>query len=189
MKLSASGCIGHSIPKNRRVFGPLLKMGRTDVAMHRNVALLTRLEQIAAQPCPCEERAAYALTLIKADIARLYAWLGIGASNRIDIKAKVFADNRLADLRNRVLRTEVHTPAPSRPIFTAVRHHIEMIRRVLASRIAEDRADVPPPAPVTDPYWVSRAWRYIPANGSVDSQDVHRSRRARFGSLRGQLTI
>ncbi len=135
-----------------------------------------------------------ALTLIKADIARLYAWLGIGASNRIDIKAKVFADNRLADLRNRVLRTEVNASAPSRPIFTAVRHHIEMIRRVLASRIAENHADVLPPAPVTDPHWVkrdrvNRAWRYIPANGSADSQHFHGSRRARFGILRGQLTI
>ena len=123
--------------------------------MYRNVALLMRLEQIAARPCPCEERAAYALMLIKADIAQLYAWLGIGASNRIDIKAKVFADNRLADLRNRVLRTEVNG-LPVASIFTAVRHHIEMIRRVLASRIAESHVDVLPPAPVTDPHWVKR---------------------------------
>lgn len=171
--------------------------------MHRNVALLTRLEQIAALPCPCEERTACALTLVKADIARLFAVLGIGGSDRIDTRAKTFADDRLADLRNRVLAAEVHTPARSRPIFTAVRHRLEMTRRVLASRVAEERpgaplstARKPLPAPVTDPRWVNRAWQHFPAVPGVQScvlhltsRDIQRGRRARFGSLSGQPTM
>lgn len=172
--------------------------------MHRNGALLRRLEQIAALPCPCEERTACALTLVKADIARHFALLGIGASNRIDIKAKTLADDRLADLRNRVLATEVHTPAPSRPIFTAVRHRLEMTRRVLASRITEERAAVslsdarkPLPAPITDPRWLNRAWQHFPALAAVKSlyvlhltsRDIQRARRARFGSFSGQPTM
>lgn len=170
--------------------------------MHRNVALLTRLEQIAALPCPCEERTACALTLVKADIAHLFAILGIGGCNRIDIRAKTFADDRLSDLRDRVLATEVYTPAPSRPIFTAVRHRLEMTRRVLASRIAEVRpaaslstARQPLPARIADPSSVNR--QYFPVVSGVESlyvlelasQDIQRARRARFGSLSGQLTM
>jgi hypothetical protein len=204
LKLSVSHCIGHSLPQHHRVFGSLFKIELRGVYMHRNVALLTRLEQIAAQPCPCEERTACALTLVKADIARLYARLGIGASNRIDSKAKSFADDKLADLRNRVLAAEMHTPGPPRPVFTAVRHRIEMIRRVLASRIAGECVPAPVPTanealpvPHAHPYWVNPAWRFIPATGGAEFSnaprlttcDFHRARRARFGSLSGQLTM
>jgi hypothetical protein len=228
LKLSTARSIGHSLPENRWAFAPLFEMGLRGTLMHRNVALLTRLEHIAARQGPCEERTEHALTLVKADIARLYACLGIGASNRIDSRAKIFADDRLSDLRSRVLTAEVRTPAPSRPVFTAVRHRIEMIRRVLASHIAEDPVAAAPsttdkrrPAPAADPYSVNRGWRYIPAKGSVaagqqpiadgntasakpadplechvlryaprlTNEDSHGARRARFGSLSGQLTM
>lgn len=171
--------------------------------IHRNVALLTRLKQIDAQPWPCAERTACALTLVKADIARLYAWLGIGASNRIDIKTKALADDSLADLRNRVLATEVLKPAPSCPIFTAVRHRLEMTRRVLASRITEEGVPAPLssqrllPVPIADRHWINRAWQYCPAAGRVEplyvlsfaNRDIHPGRRALLDSFSGQLTM
>lgn len=167
--------------------------------MHRNVALLTRLGQIAALPCPCDERIACALTLVKADIARLFAGLGIRGPERIDSKAKTIADDMLAELRNQVLATEVHTPASSRPIFTAVRHRLEMTRRVLASRIAEERPAIPfstVAEQITKPHWIIRAWPHFPAVPSVQfrvvqltRQGIQRARRARFGSLSGQLTM
>jgi hypothetical protein len=171
--------------------------------IHRNVALLRRLEQIAAQPWPFAERTACALILVKADIGRLYACLGIGASNRLDIKIKTLADDSLADLRNRVLATEVLKPAPSRPIFTAVRHRLEMTRRVLASRLAEERLPAPLssrrllPVPIQDQRWINRAWQYYPAAGRVEplyglslaDRDTHPGRRAFLGSFSGQLTM
>ena len=164
--------------------------------MHEHVTLLIRLEQIAGEPCSCEERASHALALLNAYTARLYARVGIGTSNRLAMNAKMFADQTLADLRRKILSAEVHAGDPCRKIFTALRHRIEMARRVLASRIAEesrsalDRARQPERLP-----YASTAQN---APGSAQSTHtkrqpetrLHRAcRRARLGSLSGQLTI
>jgi hypothetical protein len=106
--------------------------------MHEHVTLLIRLGQIAGEPCSCEERASHALALLNAYTARLYARVGIGASNRVAMSTKSFADQTLADLRRQILLAEVHASDSCRKVFTALRHRIEMARRVLASRIVED---------------------------------------------------
>jgi len=108
--------------------------------MHEHVTLLIRLGQIASEQCSCEERASHALALLNAYTARLYARVGIGASNRLAMNTKSFADQTLADLRREILLAEVRAADSCRRIFTAVRHRIEMARRVLASRIVEDDA-------------------------------------------------
>jgi hypothetical protein len=113
--------------------------------MHEHAALLTRFEQIAAQPCPREERVAHALTLLRAYIARLYERLGIGPSNKLAVDVRSIADRTLAELRRRILASEVHASASSRSVFTAVRHRLDMTRRVLASRIAEVAVPLPHP--------------------------------------------
>jgi hypothetical protein len=106
--------------------------------MHEHVPLLIRLGQIAGEPCSCDERASHALALLNAYTTRLYARCGIGASNRLATSAKLFADQTLADLRREILATEIRAADSCRKVFTAVRHRIEMARRVLASRITEE---------------------------------------------------
>jgi hypothetical protein len=106
--------------------------------MHEHVTLLMRLGQIAGEPCSCEGRASHALALVNAYTTQLYARAGIGASNRLAMSAKAFADQTLADLRREILATEIRAADSCRRVFTAVRHRIEMARRVLASRITED---------------------------------------------------
>jgi hypothetical protein len=106
--------------------------------MHEHVTLLMRLGQIAVEPCSCEERASHALALLNAYTTRLYARVGIGASNRLAMSAKSFADQTLADLRREILAAEIRTADSCGKVFTAVRHRIEMARRVLASRITEE---------------------------------------------------
>jgi hypothetical protein len=108
--------------------------------MHDHVTLLMRLGQIAGEPCSCEERASHALALLNAYTSQLYARVGIGASNRLAMTAKSFADQTLADLRREILATEIRAADSCRKVFTAVRHRIEMARRVLASRITEESA-------------------------------------------------
>jgi hypothetical protein len=110
--------------------------------MHEHVTLLIRLGQIAGEPRSGEERASHALALLNAYTARLYARAGIGASNRLAMSAKSFADQTLDDLRREILTTEIRATDSCRKVFTAVRHRIEMARRVLASRIVEDNAAV-----------------------------------------------
>ena len=106
--------------------------------MHEHVTLLIRLGQIAGEPCSCEERASHALALLNAYTAKLYARAGIGVSNRLATSAKSFADQTLADLRREILAAEIRAADSCRRVFTAVRHRIEMARRVLASRITEE---------------------------------------------------
>jgi hypothetical protein len=108
--------------------------------MHEHITLLIRLGQIAGEPCSCEERASHALALLNAYTARLYARTGIGASNRVATSAKSLADQTLDDLRRDILTAEIRAADSCRRVFTAVRHRIEMARRVLASRIVEETA-------------------------------------------------
>jgi hypothetical protein len=105
--------------------------------MHERVTLLIRLGQIAGEPCSCEERASHALALLNAYTTKLYARAGIGTSNRLAISVKSLADQTLADLRREILAAEIRAADSCRKVFTAVRHRIEMVRRVLASRITE----------------------------------------------------
>ena len=170
--------------------------------MHEHVTLLIRLGQIAGEPCSCEERASHALALLNAYTSRLYARVGIGASNRLATNAKAFADQALADLRREILVAEVHTGDSCRRIFTAVRHRIEMARRVLASRIVEEEirpAPVPNPGQhlnhlrtTTTPHMRQDTEFEASPEPSLRSKkaSLHRPcRRARLGSLSGQLTI
>jgi hypothetical protein len=168
--------------------------------MHEHVTLLMRLGQIAGEPCSCEERAAQALALLNAYTARLYARVGIGASNRLAMSAKSFADQTLADLRREILLTEVHAADSCKRIFTAARHRIEMARRVLASRITEESVSelsTPEIAPEPEPQLhASPAQRVHDGGQSIDTMArqreiaLHRPcRRARLESLSGQLTI
>ena len=106
--------------------------------MHEHVTLLIRLGQIADEPCSCDERSSHALGLLNVYTARLYARVGIGASNRLAASAKSFADQTLADLRREILAAEIRAADSCRKVFTTVRHRIEMARRVLASRTVED---------------------------------------------------
>jgi hypothetical protein len=168
--------------------------------MHEHVTLLIRLGQIAGEPCSCEERASHALALLNAYTARLYARVGIGASNRLAISAKLFADQTLADLRREILSAEVHAADSCRRVFTAVRHRIEMARRVLASRIAEENGSAPfTPGIPRQPECLSNVSTGPGAHDDGQSIDTMRQRRetglqrpcrrARLGSLSGQLTI
>jgi hypothetical protein len=113
-------------------------------AMHDHVTLLTRLGQIASEPCSYEERVSHALALLNVYTARLYARVGIGTSNRLARTAKSFADQTLADLRREILAAEVRATESYRKVLTAVRYRIEMARRVLASRITEESDALPP---------------------------------------------
>jgi hypothetical protein len=170
--------------------------------MNEHVTLLIRLGQIAGEPCSCEERASHALALLNAYTARLYARVGIGGSNRLAKSAKSFADQTLADLRRDILLTEVHAADPCRRIFTAVRHRIEMARRVLASRIAEEGIpELSAPEIALEPEHLSYASAAPHAGDDAQSIDAdtmasqhkipaHRPcRRARLGNLSGQLTM
>jgi len=110
--------------------------------MHETVALMARLEQMAAQPDPSEQRTVFALALVKVFVANLYGRLGIGRSNLLETSAKCFADHTLWELRGRILAAELNTLPSFRPVLTAARHRIEMARRVLASRLARENGDL-----------------------------------------------
>jgi hypothetical protein len=194
--------------------------------MHDHVTLLMRLGQIAGEPCSCEERASHALALLNAYTAQLYARVGIGASNKLAITAKSFADQTLADLRREILATEIHAADSCRKVFTAVRHRIEMARRVLASRITEENVVDRQPnhlsgpgslphshhdarsfdtmrrglrereeitewtAPVEQTIDLIRTDKLRRSIRRLEERRLHRPcRRARLGSLSGQLTI
>jgi hypothetical protein len=187
------------------------------LAMHEHVILLMKLGQIASEPCSGDERASHALALLNTYTTRLYARCGIGASNRLAINAKSFADQTLADLRREILAAEIRAADSYRKVFTAVRHRIEMARRVLASRIADENVvDYRPDrfraessakahydAQSVDTMRrgqrdrVQVTERRAPIEGSIDlvrtvqlGRTLHRPcRRARFGNLSGQLTI
>jgi hypothetical protein len=196
--------------------------------MHEHVPLLIRLGQIAGEHCSSEERASHALALLNAYTTRLYARVGIGASNKPAMSTKSFVDQTLADLRREILLAEVHAADSCRRVFTAVRHRIEMARRVLASRIVEDdttsessadtdrpveRLRIPTAHPVAqtidvpsrrldDRELIARSRIAIDESlGLLDARTsgpplqagqsrFHRPcRRARLGSLSGQLTM
>ena len=169
--------------------------------MHEHVTLLIRLGQIAGEPCSCEERASHALALLNAYTARLYARVGIGASNRLAMSAKLFADQTLADLRREILSAEIHAADSCQRVFTAVRHRIEMARRVLASRIAEESASAPftPGMAPSSGMPIIRVFRRRAHDDAQPIDTIRRQReigglhrpcrRARLGSLSGQLTI
>ncbi|MGH6673438.1 MAG: hypothetical protein ACRECV_15915 [Xanthobacteraceae bacterium] len=108
--------------------------------MHETMVLLKRLKQIAAQPSSCEKRTATAHSLVKTFIASFYTELGIGGSNRLTESTKSFADDALVDLRRGILAAEIRTESPSKSVFTAARHHTDMIRRVLSSRLLAESA-------------------------------------------------
>lgn len=157
--------------------------------MSEHAALLKRLEQIAAQPCPCEERIGRALALVKAYIGRLYVQLGIGSANRLTADVKTVADQVLAELRRRVLAAEVDAPPLSQSVFTAVRHRLDMRRRVLAARIADTpqpaaakRVSVVPAAISTD---FHQDWQILTAMKQLllEREHVARSRAAIEESL------
>ena len=106
--------------------------------MGRNAAFLTRLRQMAEACEPGAECPASAIALFNIYLARLYARLDIGQSNRPTRKARAEADVSLADLRLDVLRIEVASAGACATVFAAIRHHIEMARRALAIRITCD---------------------------------------------------
>jgi hypothetical protein len=106
--------------------------------MCRNIAFLTRLRQIADECAPGDKCPASAVALFNIYLARLYAELNIGQSNRPTTKAKAEADSTLADLRLDVLRIEVASTGACAVVFAAIRDHIEMARRALAIRITCD---------------------------------------------------
>jgi hypothetical protein len=192
--------------------------------MHDHVTLLMRLGQIAGEPCSCEERASHALALLNAYTTQLYARVGIGASNRLATTAKSFADQTLADLRRDILAAEIRTADSCRKVFTAVRHRIEMARRVLASRITDENVLNPRPDRLCAgwPLHLHQDAQSIDTMSRVprerqqitehkthieetidltctdklgqtlgrEERQIHRPcRRARLGSLSGQLTI
>jgi hypothetical protein len=183
--------------------------------MHEHVTLLIRLGQIAGERCSCEERASHALALVNAYTAKLYARAGIGVSNRLATSAKSFADQTLADLRREILAAEIRAVDSCKKVFTAVRHRIEMARRVLASRITEETVLCQQPDPLrssslrvdtrrrlrerrqvtenTPP--IERTIDLVPTGAlgrtlRLGHERLHRPcRRARLGSLSGQLTM
>ena len=104
----------------------------------RNIAFLTRLRQIADACEPGAECPTSALALFNIYLARLYARLDIGQSNRPTHKARAEADSTLAELRLDVLRIEVASARVCADVFAAIRYHIEMARRALAIRITRD---------------------------------------------------
>ena len=106
--------------------------------MCRNIAFLTRLRQIADECAPGDKCPASAVALFNIYLARLYAELNIGQSNRPTNKAKMEADSTLADLRLDVLRIEVASTGACAVVFAAIRYLIEMARRALAIRITCD---------------------------------------------------
>ena len=153
--------------------------------MHEHITLLIRLGQIAGEPCSTEERASHALALLNAYTARLYSRVGIGSSNKIATGAKSLADQTLADLRREILAAEVHAADSCRRIFTAVRHRIEMARRVLASRITDENLSAP-----SAPHQPEGPSYALTARSMHDHAHFHRPcRRARLGSLSGQFTM
>jgi hypothetical protein len=108
--------------------------------MHEIARLLTKLEQIAGQRCPCDERRARAVALVNTFSAALYERLGIETSNRPTSSAKSTADQTLAELRRQILALETRRREALRSVFTVARHRVEMERRVLAARIVADGA-------------------------------------------------
>jgi hypothetical protein len=104
----------------------------------RNIAFLTRLRQIADACEPGAACPASAIALFNIYLARLYARLDIGQSNRPTHKARAEADITLAELRFDVLRIEVASAGACATVFAAIRYHIEMARRALAIRITCD---------------------------------------------------
>jgi hypothetical protein len=106
--------------------------------MTTNVAFVTRLCRIVAAPAPAEERAACALALFESYKARLYARLEIAPTRRPSRRAKLHAEDALADLRHRVLKVEIGAPTSSAGLFASIRYRIEMARRALAIRIVDD---------------------------------------------------
>jgi hypothetical protein len=109
-----------------------------------NVAFLTRLSRIAAEPASDAARAAGATALVDAYRHSLYGRLGIGGSCRPTTRAKEEAKDALDDLRLKVLRAELDAPAGAARIYRVARQRIEMTRRALALCIADNRGAVPP---------------------------------------------
>jgi hypothetical protein len=221
LKPSVSHCI---IPRNPHCGNAHNFQCAGCLNMHDHVTLLMRLGQIAGEPCSCEERASHALALLNAYTTQLYARVGIGASNRLATTAKSFADQTLGDLRREILAAEIRAADSCRKVFTAVRHRIEMARRVLASRITDENVLNPRPDRLCAGWplhlhhdtqsidTMSRGTRELqqvaerktPIGGATDlirsdkpnqtlateERQIHRPcRRARLGSLSGQLTI
>jgi hypothetical protein len=106
--------------------------------MSSNVAFLTRLFCIVGEAAPDEARAADALALVDAYTHRLYGRLGIAASRRPTTQAKECAKDAFDDLRHSLLNAELGASAGTARIFAAARHRIEMARRALAIRLADD---------------------------------------------------
>lgn len=119
-------------------------------------ALLARVRQIATQSRPRDECVRQALDLLHAYTARLYAGLNIGASNPLDAQIKARADRALAELRGKVLTAEVGAAEPAAAVFTALRHRLDMARRILALRTVADDETVPPARQDWELIWALR---------------------------------
>jgi hypothetical protein len=107
--------------------------------MSANGAFLTRLSRIVDQAASDAARAAGAVALVDAYRRNLFGRLGIVASCRPTAWTKEAAKDELDDLWHEILKAEVGAPPGAARIYAAARQRIEMARRVLKLRIADDR--------------------------------------------------
>ena len=109
--------------------------------MTENYAFLTRLSRIAGATACDEDRTASAVALVHAYAAALHARLGIVPSRRPTAHAKEIGKQAFEGLRRDVLKAEIGAPSGSTCVFAAVRDCIDMARRVLALRMAQEERE------------------------------------------------
>jgi hypothetical protein len=111
--------------------------------MSDNIAFVISLQRIAAN---ARSDDANHEAMASFDIYRhqLYRELGIDLAKRPTTSVKMVADCVLSDLRQRILRAEIESAEPLRTALAAVRQRVDMVRRALATQVAEDDAATAP---------------------------------------------
>jgi hypothetical protein len=106
--------------------------------MNDNAAFVIGLLQANGHSHSVEACSVRAVALFDIYRIELYRALNIDAARRPTTTAKMTADCILNDLRQRLIRAESESAEPLRTTLAAVRHRVDMARRVLAAHMAED---------------------------------------------------
>jgi hypothetical protein len=106
--------------------------------MNDSAAFVTGLQRAIGNPRSAEACSVRAVALFDIYRTELYRQLNIDAAKRPTATAKMTADCILNDLQQRLLKAESESAEPLRTTLAAVRHRVDMARRVLAMHMAED---------------------------------------------------
>ena len=106
--------------------------------MNDNAAFVIGLQRASGHSHSVEACSVRAVALFDIYRTQLYRQLNIDAARRPTTTAKMTADCILNDLRQRLLEAESESMEPLQTTLAAVRQRVDMVRQVLATRMAED---------------------------------------------------